>query len=34
MVPLVEPCPSSDELADGVCRSRTSTSGVARREIG
>ena len=33
MVPLVEPCPSSDELADGVAKSRISTSGVNNRAI-
>jgi hypothetical protein len=33
MVPLVDPCPSSEELADGVWKSRISTSGVDNREI-
>jgi hypothetical protein len=33
MVPLVDPCPSSDELADGVWKSSISTSGVDNRAI-
>jgi hypothetical protein len=33
MVPLVDPWPSSDELADGVWKSSISTSGVDNRAI-